>query len=36
MEESEVASDKVVSDAGCLIQDIDLATQHILGLFEVV
>lgn len=36
MEEGKVAGDQVVSDAGCLIKNIDLAAQNIFGLLEAV
>lgn len=36
MEESKVTRDQMVSDTRGFIQDIDLTTQHIFGLFARV
>lgn len=36
MEESKVTCDKVMCDAGSLVQNVDLAAEHVLGLFVCV
>jgi hypothetical protein len=36
VEESKVASNKMMRDTRCLIQDVDLSVEDVLGLFVVV
>jgi hypothetical protein len=36
VEEGKVAGNKVMCDARCLVQDVDLAVENVLGLFVVV